>query len=138
MNPQSHFVALLRGINVGGRNKVSMPELKSSLASLGLEDVVTYIQSGNVVFRSPTGDRKKLAARMERQIAEAFGVSPTVLLRTPSEPTTPSSSTSSSSAAGRLRRQLLGSTRDDRRPTSSASGEARSTSTCRTAPAGRS
>ena len=85
MNPQSHFVALLRGINVGGRNKVSMPELKSSLASLGLEDVVTYIQSGNVVFRSPTGDRKELAARMERQIAEAFGVSPTVLLRTPSE-----------------------------------------------------
>ena len=85
MNPKSHFVALLRGINVGGRNKVSMPELKSSLASLGLEDVVTYIQSGNVVFRSPTADRKEIAARIERQIAEAFGVSPTVLLRTPSE-----------------------------------------------------
>lgn len=85
MNAVNTFVALLRGINVGGRNKVSMPELKSSLASLGLEGVVTYIQSGNVVFRSPTGGRQELAARIEQQIAEAFGVRPTVLLRTPAE-----------------------------------------------------
>ena len=85
MNAARTFVALLRAVNLAGRNKVSMPELRSSLTSLGLQDVVTYIQSGNVVFRSPTGDREKIATRMERQIAEAFGVSPTVLLRTPSE-----------------------------------------------------
>src|ERR687896_1120168 len=85
MTAAKTFVALLRGINVGGRNKVSMPELKSSLASLGLEDVVTYIQSGNVVFRSPTGGGQELAARIERQIGEVFGVRPTVLLRTPVE-----------------------------------------------------
>jgi uncharacterized protein (DUF1697 family) len=85
MNPTTTFAALLRAVNVGGRNKVSMPELKSLLASLGLEDVVTYVQSGNVVFRSPTGDREEIAARIERQIAEAFGVRSTVLLRTPAE-----------------------------------------------------
>jgi uncharacterized protein (DUF1697 family) len=85
MNATNTFVALLRGINVGGRNKVSMPELRSLLASLGLEDVVTYIQSGNVVFRSPTADRKRIAPRIERQIAEVFGVKATVLMRTPAE-----------------------------------------------------
>jgi uncharacterized protein (DUF1697 family) len=85
MSSSKTFVALLRGVNVGGRNKVSMPELKSSLASLGLEDVVTYIQSGNVVFRSPTDDRKEIAAGIERQIAAGFGVTATVLLRTPAE-----------------------------------------------------
>lgn len=62
-----------------------MPELRSSLASLGLEDVVTYVQSGNVVFRSPTGDREEIAARMERKIAEVFKVNAKVLLRTPAE-----------------------------------------------------
>lgn len=85
MNATNTFVALLRGINVGGRNKIPMPELKSLLASLGLEDVVTYIQSGNVVFRSPAADGQEVAARIERQIAEVFGVRATVLLRTPAE-----------------------------------------------------
>jgi uncharacterized protein (DUF1697 family) len=79
------FAALLRGINVGGKNKIAMSELKRSLSSLGLEDVVTYIQSGNVVFRSPAGDAAGLAGGVEHRIAEDFGVSITVLLRTPSE-----------------------------------------------------
>ena len=43
-------VALLRGINVGGRNKVAMADLREIMASLGHTDVATYIQSGNVVF----------------------------------------------------------------------------------------
>jgi uncharacterized protein (DUF1697 family) len=79
------WVALLRGVNVGGRNTVPMGELRSSLSSLGLRDVVTYIQSGNVVFRSPTGDARGIAADIEQRVAEAFGIKVTVMLRTPAE-----------------------------------------------------
>jgi uncharacterized protein (DUF1697 family) len=78
------FVALLRGINVGGRSEIPMGELRSALSSLGLEDVATYIRSGNVVFRS-TGAARAVAADIERQIAETFGIALTVLIRTPAE-----------------------------------------------------
>jgi uncharacterized protein (DUF1697 family) len=79
------FVALLRGINVGGKNRIPMTELKSSFAALGYEDVVTYIQSGNVVFRSSSSAERKTAAAIERRIAEEFGTEVTVVLRTPTE-----------------------------------------------------
>jgi uncharacterized protein (DUF1697 family) len=79
------FVALLRGVNVGGKNRIPMTELKSSFSALGHEDVVTYIQSGNVVFRSPRGNAKDVAAAVEQEIAATFGLSVTVLLRTPAE-----------------------------------------------------
>ena len=85
MSASKTFVALLRGVNLAGRNKVSMPELRSALESLGLEDVVTYIQSGNVVFRNRGGRTPQLAGRIERQIAEAFGIEVVVILRTPAE-----------------------------------------------------
>ena len=85
MSGSKTFVALLRGINLAGRNRVPMPGLRSSLESLGLEDVVTYIQSGNVVFRSRGGRARELAAGIEGRIAEAFGVEAVVLLRTPAE-----------------------------------------------------
>src|SRR5207253_5480073 len=62
MSAGTPFVALLRGVNVGGRAKVPMAELRSSLAALGFEDVVTYIQSGNIVFRAPKGTADELAA----------------------------------------------------------------------------
>lgn len=78
------FVALLRGINVGGKNMIPMAELKSVLSARGLEDVVTYIQSGNVVFRS-TGAGRAVAAGIEQQIAESFGITVAVLMRTPAE-----------------------------------------------------
>jgi uncharacterized protein (DUF1697 family) len=81
----STFVALLRGINVGGRNKIPMAELRSLLSSLGLEDVVTYIQSGNVVFRSASGDTHEIAASIEHAIVEAFGFKAVALTRTPAE-----------------------------------------------------
>ncbi len=61
-----------------------MAELKPALSSLGLEDVVTYIQSGNVVFRSDGGPTN-VAAEIERQIADVFGLDVAVLLRTPPE-----------------------------------------------------
>jgi uncharacterized protein (DUF1697 family) len=76
------FVALLRGVNVGGSRKLPMKDLAALLAGLGLEDVVTYIQSGNVVFRAPAGGRPKLVRRIEEAIAEEFGLDVTVMLRT--------------------------------------------------------
>jgi len=76
------LVALLRGVNVGGRTMIPMPSLKASLEDLGHEDVVTYIQSGNVVFRSASKDPAK---EIEERIAEDFGVPVTVIIRTPAE-----------------------------------------------------
>jgi uncharacterized protein (DUF1697 family) len=67
-------VALLRGINVGGRNKVAMPELREVVTSLGHADVATYIQSGNVVFSAQQADAAALAAGLEQAIATALGV----------------------------------------------------------------
>ena len=75
------YVALLRGINLGARNKVSMPDLRALFERLGAEDVVTYVQSGNVVFRS--GDEPgKLTNAIEKRIGRDLGLSVTVLLRT--------------------------------------------------------
>jgi uncharacterized protein (DUF1697 family) len=79
------FVALLRGINVGGKAMVSMPELRSMLTSMGFEDVATYVQSGNVVFSSSSGDAQSLATALEERIAETFGLNTAVLMRTPAE-----------------------------------------------------
>jgi uncharacterized protein (DUF1697 family) len=79
-------IALLRGINVGGRNKVAMADLRRVMASLGHTDVTTYIQSGNVVF-TPASRRKPaaLAAELEGAITEALGVSPRVIVRSRDE-----------------------------------------------------
>jgi uncharacterized protein (DUF1697 family) len=67
-------VALLRGINVGGNNKVPMAELREVVASLGHTDVATYIQSGNVVFSTAQTDTAALSAGLERAIAAAFAI----------------------------------------------------------------
>ncbi len=78
------FVALLRGINVGGRSIVRMGELRSLFASLGHSDVRTYVQSGNVVFASADA-RSHVAEGLERRIEEVFGLQVPVLLRTAEE-----------------------------------------------------
>jgi uncharacterized protein (DUF1697 family) len=78
------WVALLRGVNVGGRNRVPMAELRRVLADTGCEDVSTYIQSGNVVFRCG-GRRAALARELEAAIAAAFGVPSRVVLRSGQE-----------------------------------------------------
>jgi uncharacterized protein (DUF1697 family) len=65
------YVALLRGINVGGRNLIKMPELKASFEAEGFEDVVTYIQSGNVLFRA-TGSGSALTRRIETMLTKTF------------------------------------------------------------------
>ena len=70
-------VALLRGINVGGNNKVPMAELREVVAALGHTGVSTYIQSGNVLFTARDGgptDDPALAAGLEKAIGQAFGV----------------------------------------------------------------
>jgi uncharacterized protein (DUF1697 family) len=67
-------VALLRGINVGGRNKVPMTDLREVVTSLGHTGVTTYIQSGNVLFSTADTDTAKLAAALESAIGERFGI----------------------------------------------------------------
>lgn len=62
------YIALLRGINVGGKNKISMPELKKMFENSGYQDVTTYINSGNVIFSSETEDRKKLKRSVNLQL----------------------------------------------------------------------
>lgn len=73
-------VALLRGINVGGRNRVAMADLRSVVTSLAHTDVATYIQSGNVVFTSPESDTTAIAAALERAIAGSLSVRPRVVV----------------------------------------------------------
>jgi uncharacterized protein (DUF1697 family) len=76
----AHYVALLRGINVGGNNLIKMPALKACLEAQGLRDVVTYIQSGNVVFQSGE-PRLKLTRQVEQALGTAFNYQATVVLR---------------------------------------------------------
>lgn len=65
------YVALLRGINISGKNKIAMPELKEGFAELGLAEVATYLNSGNVVFSS-TEDTDILSKKIEAMIKDRF------------------------------------------------------------------
>jgi len=67
-------VALLRGINVGGRNKVPMADLREVVTSLGHTGVTTYIQSGNVLFTTDGTSSGELAAALESAITDRFGI----------------------------------------------------------------
>ena len=78
-------VSLFRGINVGGNRIVPMIELKSLHEALGLRDVVTYIQSGNVVFSSDEADPAQLARQIEEAFAQKFGFHSQVMVRTTAE-----------------------------------------------------
>jgi uncharacterized protein (DUF1697 family) len=75
-----HWVALLRGINVGGKNLIKMTALKSCLEEHGFSDVATYIQSGNVVFAA-TGRAAELTKRMERALSSTFGADIAVVVK---------------------------------------------------------
>ncbi len=78
------WVALLRAVNLGARNKVPMAQLRTLLEETGYEDVRTYIASGNVLFDGPRG-RAAVAGKLERLIADSFGVDTTAIMRTPAE-----------------------------------------------------
>ncbi len=76
----NNWIALLRGINVGGHNILPMKELKVLLEALGCRDIATYIQSGNVVFRHTESDAASLEATISGAIGESFGFEPRVML----------------------------------------------------------
>ena len=77
----SQHVALLRGINVGGKNLIKMAELKACFEKLGFTSVATYIQSGNVLFTSGESASTKLNLRIEKVLATTFNYRASVVLR---------------------------------------------------------
>jgi uncharacterized protein (DUF1697 family) len=80
----TRYVALLRAVNVGGRNSLPMPALREALAAAGLDDVSTVLQSGNVVFRS--GKTEAAVAKLVRAtIADGFGLDTRALVRSGKE-----------------------------------------------------
>lgn len=79
------YVALLRGINVGGKSQVRMADLKACFERLGFEGVRTYINSGNVIFTAAARDKRRLIRRIEPELEATFGLPIKVLLRTLAE-----------------------------------------------------
>jgi uncharacterized protein (DUF1697 family) len=79
------WVVLLRGVNVGGANRLPMKDLRELVTSLGHSDVVTYIQSGNLVLTSATKNRQTIANEICYGIKSSFGLGVTAMLRTPAE-----------------------------------------------------
>jgi uncharacterized protein (DUF1697 family) len=78
----TRYVALLRGINVGGRKKIRMADLRALLLSLGYTEVTTLLQSGNAVFVTVDRPPDALATEIEAQIATELGLTVTVMVRT--------------------------------------------------------
>jgi uncharacterized protein (DUF1697 family) len=76
------YLALFRGINVGGKNKLPMKDLKEMFIDAGCEDVKTYIQSGNVIFRASPAVSEPLPGLIAAKVAEGFGHRPPLILRT--------------------------------------------------------
>lgn len=76
------YIALLRGINVGGRNKIIMSDLRALFRAIGFTEVTTYIQSGNIIFRSKGAKSKELEQRIEREIERKYGYSVPVIVLT--------------------------------------------------------
>lgn len=79
------YIALLRGINVSGQKKIKMADLKLSLEALSFSDVVTYIQSGNIVFKTAKNSISKLENIIHEMILNDFGFEVPVLIKTPKE-----------------------------------------------------
>ena len=77
----NQYVALLRGINVGGNNIIKMTALKACFESLGVKDVRTYIQSGNVLFRAAGSNQANLTKRIEQALSKSFNYESRVVVR---------------------------------------------------------
>lgn len=84
MPPTHPYICLIRGINVGGNNLLKMDALRALCEAVGLKGAKTYLQSGNVVFRSNL-DRGALAKRIEEGIRKSSGFEAKVILRTADE-----------------------------------------------------
>jgi len=78
-------VALLRGINVGGNNIVSMKQLKETFEQLGFADVKTYINSGNIVFTTPAENDATLVGKIEKAILKQYGFEVRVVVKSRAE-----------------------------------------------------
>jgi uncharacterized protein (DUF1697 family) len=83
--PVTVFICMLRGINVGRHNRIKMDALRGMFESAGLRGAQTYVQSGNVIFRSEEADAVRLANKIENAIEQAFGIHSSVILRTAAE-----------------------------------------------------
>jgi uncharacterized protein (DUF1697 family) len=79
------IVSMLRGVNVGGHNKIKMDALRSLYESMKLREAQTYVQSGNVIFRTAERDIALLTKRIEDGIERKLGFRPDVILRTAAE-----------------------------------------------------
>src|SRR5215472_787885 len=79
------LISMLRGVNVGAHNRIKMDALRSTYEQLKLEDVQTYVQSGNVIFRTKEKNTAKLAKTIQDAIERKFGFRPDVILRTTEE-----------------------------------------------------
>ena len=75
------YVALLRGINVGGKNKIDMKLLKETFVRVGMESVVTYINSGNVIFINEGYTKTEISGLLEKAILKDFNMEIKVLIR---------------------------------------------------------
>jgi len=74
------YIALLRGINVSGQNKIKMADLVEYCQSIGFEDVSTYIQSGNICFKSSINDKKHLTLLLQNKLMQQYGFEVPVLM----------------------------------------------------------
>lgn len=81
----TRYVALLRGINVGGHNKLAMADLRDVLSGLGFDDVETYLQSGNALFSAPKASADALARKIQGALDDRLGMDVKVLVRTADE-----------------------------------------------------
>lgn len=79
------FISMLRGVNVGGHHLIRMDALRELYGSLKLQDAQTYVQSGNVIFRTKITDEVTLAKKIQGGIEKSFGIRPEIILRTRSE-----------------------------------------------------
>ncbi len=76
------YIAMLRGINVSGKNIIKMTDCRKSMQDLGLDDVTTYIQSGNIIFKTPAIPITKLTKLIQQKIKDDFGISASVTVKT--------------------------------------------------------
>ena len=79
------FVALLRGVNVGGNNMISMSSLKQSFEKMGFTDVSSYINSGNIIFKSKEADARKLESKIEKMLVKEYELDSRLVLRSLAE-----------------------------------------------------
>lgn len=83
--PFKIFVALLRGVNVGGKNMIRMGSLKESFERMGFDGVATYINSGNIIFKTQDGDARKLERSIEGMLSSEYELACKVVVRSLSE-----------------------------------------------------